>query len=54
MSPRARRRADTMRLSNDIIENPGRRPYHIVVGLFMLTLICTTIVAGVRVTMLRG
>lgn len=40
-----------MRLSADILENPARRPYHIVVGIVMLTLMLTTIAAGVRATL---
>jgi hypothetical protein len=41
----------TMRLTTDILENPDRRPYHIVVGIIMLTAILTAIAAGVRATL---
>lgn len=40
-----------MRLSIDIIENPARRRYHLVVGIVIFTAVCTTIVAGVRATL---
>jgi hypothetical protein len=40
-----------MPTSDDTLENAARRPYHIAVGLVMLTFMMTTIVAGVRVAL---
>lgn len=40
-----------MRLAADIIENPNRRRYHIAAGLVTLSMILTTIAAGVRITL---
>lgn len=42
-----------MRLPIDVIENPNRRRYHLVVGILIVTMILTMIVAGVRATLDR-
>jgi len=38
-----------MQPPNDILENPNRRRYHVIVGLLMCVTIYTAVVIGVRI-----